>query len=77
MPHRAEMVEGDHEEYAIYFFLDLKFDNRPIKKGLYLQFETRLLSFDFPAEWMLIEQVDECEQFLFSEPRKAENFLYG
>jgi hypothetical protein len=59
-PHQAE-IEGDHEEYAVDFISDVKIDNWPRRRGPYLHFFTHFVSFDF-LEWMLLEQVDDCEQ---------------
>ena len=67
-PHQAE-IEGDHEEYAVDYISDVKIDNWPRRRGPYLQFLTHFVSFDIP-EWLLLEQVDDCEQlsvFLESE----------
>jgi hypothetical protein len=58
-PHQAE-IEGDHEEYVVDFISDVKIDNWP-RRGPYLQFLAHFVSFDIP-EWMLLEQVDDCEQ---------------
>ena len=58
-PHQAE-IEGDHEEYAVYFISDVKINNLPRRRGSYLQFSTHFVSFDI-REWMLLEQVDDCE----------------
>ena len=58
--HQAE-IEGDHEEYAVDFILDVKIYNWPRRRGPYLQFLTQFVSFDIP-EWLLLEQVDDCEQ---------------
>jgi len=66
--HRAE-IEGDHEEYSVDYISGVKIDNWPRGKSPYLQFLTQLVSFDIP-EWMILEQVDDCEQlsiFLGSE----------
>ena len=68
LSHQAE-IDSDHEEYAVYFISDVKIDNCPRRRGPYLHFFTHLVSFDI-LEWMLIEQVDDCEQrinFLSSE----------
>jgi hypothetical protein len=75
-PHQAE-IEGDMEEYAINYIDDVKLDNWPRRRGLYLQFLTYFINFDTP-EWMLLEQVDDCEEltkFLSSE--KWTNFSNG
>jgi hypothetical protein len=34
-PHQTE-IEGDHEEYAVDYILDVKIDNCPRRKGPYL-----------------------------------------
>ncbi len=65
------------EEYGINYIDDVKLDNRPRRRGLYLQFLTYFINFDTP-EWMLLEQVDDCEEvskFLSSE--KWTNFSFG
>jgi hypothetical protein len=59
-PHQAE-IEDDHEEYAVDFILDVEIDNWPRRRGPYLHFLTHYVSFDI-HEWMLLEQVDDCEQ---------------
>ncbi len=59
-PHQAE-IEGDHEEYAIIVIFDVKIDIMPRRRGSYLQFLTHFVSFDI-HEWLLLEQVDDCEQ---------------
>ena len=70
-PHRAE-IEGNREEHAVDFTLDIKINSCPRRKGSYFRFLTHFVSFAIP-EWMLLEQVDECERlsiFLSSEKRK-------
>jgi len=62
-PHHAE-IDGDHEEYATDYILDVKIDNWPRKRGPHLQFLTHFVSFDI-SEWLLLEQVDACEQLSF------------
>jgi hypothetical protein len=67
-PHHAAL-ERDHEEYAVDYISDVKIDNLPRRRGPYLQFLTHFVSFDIP-EWLLLEQVDDCEQlsiFIASE----------
>jgi hypothetical protein len=59
--HRPAEIESDHNEYAIDFISDVKIDNWPSRRGLYLQFLTHFVGYDVP-EWMLLEQVDDCEQ---------------
>jgi len=59
-PHRAE-IKGDHEEYAVDFISDVRIDISPRRRGPYLHFLTHYVSFDI-HEWMLLEQVDDCEQ---------------
>ncbi len=59
-PHQVE-IEGDHEEYAIDYIFDVEIDNWPKRRGILLQFFTHFVSFDI-LEWLLLEQVDECEQ---------------
>ena len=51
-PHRAE-IEGDHEEYAVDYILDVKIDNCWRRRGSYLQFLTHFVSFDIP-KWLLL-----------------------
>jgi hypothetical protein len=58
-PHQEE-IEGGHEEYAGDFISDVKIDNWP-RRGPYLQFLTHFVSINI-LEWMLLEQVDDCEQ---------------
>ena len=72
-PHQAE-IEGDHEEYAVDYISDVKIDNWPRMRGPYLQFLTHFVSFDIP-EWLLLEQVDDCEQLsVFLDSEKWNNF---
>ncbi len=59
--HRRAEVESDHNEYAIDFVSDIKVDTWPNRRGFYLQFLTYFIEYDVP-EWMLLEQVDDCEQ---------------
>jgi hypothetical protein len=59
-PHQAE-IEGGNEEYAVDFISDVKTDNLPRRRSPYLQLLTHFVSFDI-LEWMLLEQVDDCEQ---------------
>jgi hypothetical protein len=75
-PHQAE-IEGDMEEYAINYVSDVKIDNWPRRKGLYLQFLTYFVNFDTP-EWMLLEQIDECEELSkFLDSQKWKTFSQG
>jgi hypothetical protein len=70
---RAE-IEGAHEEHAIDFIAEVKIVNLPRRRGPYLQFLTHSMSFDIP-EWLLLEQVDDCEQrFIFLYNEKWNNF---
>ena len=67
--HRPDEIESDHNEYAIDLISDAKVDNWTNRRGLYLQFLTHFVGYDVP-EWMLLEQVDDCEQrsvFLLSD----------
>ena len=67
-PHQAE-IEGDYEEYAVDYISDVKIDNWPQRRGMYLQFLTHFVSFDIP-KWILLEHVYDFEQlsvFLGSE----------
>ena len=66
-PHQAK-IKGDYEEYAVDLISDVKIDDWP-RRGPYLQLFTHFVSFDIP-EWIMLEQVDDCEQlsiFLSSE----------
>jgi len=75
-PHQAE-IEGDHEEYAIDYISDVKIDNWPRRRGPYLQFWTVFVSFDI-REWLLLEQVDDCEQLsIFLGNEKWNTFPKG
>jgi len=75
-PRQAE-IEGDHEEHTVDYIYDVKIDNRPRRRGPYLQFLTHFLSFDIP-EMLLLEQVDDYEQFsLFSGKEKWNTFFKG
>ena len=75
-PHQAE-IEGDHEEYAVDYISDVKIDNWPRRRGPYLQFLTHFVSFDIP-EWLLLEQVDDCEQLsIFMASEKCNIFSKG
>jgi len=63
--HQPEEIERDHDEYAIDYISDAKVDNWPTRRGLYLQFLTHFVGY-IVLEWMLLEQVDDCEQlFVF------------
>jgi hypothetical protein len=74
--HQAE-IEDDHEEYAIDLISDVKIDNWPRRRGPYLQFLTHFVSFDIP-EWLLLEQVDDCEQLsIFLNTEKWNVFSLG
>ena len=67
-PHQAE-IEVDHEEYEVDYISDVEIDNWPKTRGPCLQFLTHFVSFDI-SEWLLLAQVDDCEQlsnFLGSE----------
>jgi hypothetical protein len=59
-PHQAE-IEGDMEEYSINYIGDVKSENWPRRRGPYLQFLTYFVNFD-TSVWMLLEQVDDCEE---------------
>jgi len=75
-PHQAK-IEGDHEEYAVNYISDVKIDNRPRRRGLYLQFLSHFVSFDI-LEWLLLEQVDDCEQLsIFLDSEKWNTFSKG
>jgi hypothetical protein len=58
---RPAKIESDHNEYAIDFISDVKVDNWPSRRGPNLQFLTHFGRYNVP-EWMLLEQVDDCEQ---------------
>jgi hypothetical protein len=58
--HQLVKIESDHNEYAIDFISDTKADNWPHRRGLYLQFFAHFVGYDV-IEWMLLEQVDDCE----------------
>ena len=69
--HPAE-IEGDHDEYAIDYIAEVKIDKWPRRRGAYLQFLTHFVGYEI-LEWMLLEQVDDCEQlytFLTTEKWK-------
>ena len=75
-PHQAG-IEGDREEYAVDLISDVKIDIWPRRKGPYLQISTHFVSFDIP-EWMLLDQVDDCEQlFIFLSTEKWNIFSLG
>jgi hypothetical protein len=59
-PHQAE-IEVDHEEYAVDFISDVKIDDWPRRRGPYFHVLTNFVPFNIP-EWMLLDQVDDCEQ---------------
>ncbi len=59
--HRPAEIESDHNEYAIDFISDVKVDNWPSHRGPYLKFLTHFVGYGVP-KWMLLEQVDDCEQ---------------
>ena len=71
-PHHAEN-EGDHEEYAIDFIIDVNIDNWARRRDPYLQFLTHFVSFDIP-EWLLLKQVDECEQLSILLKKNRRNY---
>ncbi len=72
-PHQAE-IEGGHEEYAVNFISDVNIDNWPRRRGPYLQFLTHFVFFDIP-EWLLLEQVDDCEQLSIFIPSEKWNIF--
>ena len=75
-PHQAE-IEGDHEDYAADLIVDVKIDKWPRRRSPYLQFLAHFLSFDIP-EWLLLEQVDDCEQLSnFLNNEKLNSFSKG
>ena len=75
-PHKVK-IEGAHEEYAVDFISDVKIDNCPRRRGPYLQFCPHYISFDNP-EWMLLEQVADCEQLsIFISNNKWNVFSMG
>jgi len=66
-----------HEEYAVDYISDVKIDNWPRRRDPYLQFLTHFVSFDIP-EWLLLEQVDDCEKFsFFKGSEKGNTFSKG
>ena len=71
-PHQAE-IEGNHTKYSVDYISDVKIDNWARRRGHYLQLFSHFVYLDIP-EWMLLEQVDDCEQlhiFLDSETWKV------
>jgi hypothetical protein len=75
-PHKAE-IEGDHEEYTLDYISDVNIYNWPRRRGPYLQFLTHFALFDIP-EWLLLEQVDDCEQLsIFIASEKWNIFTKG
>ena len=63
--HQPAEIESDHNEYAIDYISDVKIGTWPNRRGPYLQFLTHFVGYNVP-EWMLLEQVDDCEQlFVF------------
>ncbi len=58
--HRLAEIENNHNEYATDFISNAKVDNRPNRRGLYLQFLTHFVGYDV-LEWMLLDQVDDCK----------------
>ena len=78
-PSRAQPtdIEGDEQEYPIDYIADVKVDSWPRRRGPYLQFLTHFVGYDAP-EWMLLEQVDDCEQLsTFLQTDVWENFARG
>jgi hypothetical protein len=75
-PHQAE-IEGGHDENVVDFISDVKIINWPSRRVPYLQFLTHFVSFDI-HEWMLLEQVDDCEQLsIFLNTEKWTVFSLG
>ncbi len=75
-PHQAK-IEGGNEEYAFDYISDVKIDTWPRRRGPYLQFFTRFVSFNIP-KWLSLEQVDDCEQLsIFLGSEKWSNFSKG
>ncbi len=67
--HQPAEIESDHNEYAIDYISDAKVDKWPSRRGPYLQFLRFFVGYDV-REWMLLEQLDDCEQisvFLLSD----------
>ena len=63
--------------YALDFNFDVQTRNWLRKKGPYLQLLTHFVSFDI-LEWMLLEQVDECEWLsIFVSREKWGKFSMG
>ncbi len=76
-PHHQAVIKGDTEEYAIYYIDDVKLDNWPRRRGLYLQFLTYFIDFD-TLEWMLLEHIGDCEELLkFLSSEKWTNVSIG
>jgi hypothetical protein len=59
--HQPAEIESDHNEYAIDYISDVKIGNWSNRRGPYLQFFTHFVGYNVPR-WMLLEQVDDCEQ---------------
>jgi len=59
--HQPAEIGSDDDEYANDLIFDAKVDNWPNRRGLYFQFFTHFVGYDV-TEWMLLEQVDDCEQ---------------
>jgi len=59
--HKPAEIESDHNEFAIDYISDVKIGNWPNRRGPYLQFLTHFVGYNVP-EWMLLEQVGDCEQ---------------
>ena len=72
-PYQVE-IEGDQKEYARDFISYVKINNWPRRRGPYLQFFPHFVSFDIP-EWMLLYQVDDCEQLSIFPRRKKLNVI--
>ena len=70
------IIESVHVEYAVDYISDVKIDNLPRRRGPYLRFLTRFVSFDIP-EWLLLGQVDDCQLLIvnFFGQRQMEYFL--
>jgi hypothetical protein len=59
--HQHSEIESDQNEFATDFISDVKVVNCPNRRGLYFQFLTHFIGYD-ALEWMLLEQLDDCEQ---------------
>ena len=61
MRHQPAEIESGHNEYAIDYISCVKIGNWHNRRGPYLQILTHFVGYNV-VEWMLLEQVDNCEQ---------------